>query len=115
MLLYCANLGPAWAAWTGRSPMKVRPSPLAYLSLVTVTLFATTLACGPTGGTGATTGAEPVAGEAVSSLDGVQSATIQIEAQGTFIDPEVGQISNAAGRGSGFIIDPPGMPVTNHT
>jgi len=94
--------------------MKFRPSPLAYLSLVTVTLFATTLACGPTGGTGGTTGEEPAAGEAVSSLDGVQSATIQIEAQGTFIDPEVGQISNAAGRGSGFIIDPSGIAVTNN-
>src|SRR3970040_3149262 len=103
MLLYCANLGPTWAAWTGRSPIKFRPSPLAYLSLVTVTLFATTLACGLTGGTGGTTGEEPAGGEAVSSLDGVQSATIQIEAQGTFIDPAVGQISNAAGRRSGVL------------
>jgi len=94
--------------------MRFHPSPLAYLSLVTVTLFVSALACGPTGGTGGTTGDEPVAGEAVSSLDGVQSATIQIEAQGTFIDPEVGQVSNAAGRGSGFIIDPSGIAVTNN-
>ncbi len=57
---------------------------------------------------------QPAGGEAVSSLDGVQSATIQIEAQGTFIDPEVGQVSNAAGRGSGFIIDPSGIAVTNN-
>src|SRR3990172_8113344 len=114
LLLYCALSWPNWAPWTGRSPMKFRPSPLAYLSLVTVTLFATTLACGPTGDRKSTTGEEPAAGEAVSSLDGVQSATIQIEAQGTFIDPEVGQISTPAGRGSGFIIAPSGIAVTNN-
>lgn len=50
----------------------------------------------------------------VSSLDGVQSATIQIEAQGTFIDPQVGLQVNVAGRGSGFIIDPSGIAVTNN-
>lgn len=50
----------------------------------------------------------------VSSLDGVQSATIQIESQGTFIDPQVGLQVNAAGRGSGFIIDPSGIAVTNN-
>ncbi len=44
----------------------------------------------------------------VMSLDDVKNATIQIEAQGTFIDPEVGMVVNGAGRGSGFIIDPSG-------
>jgi len=77
-------------------------------------LFAAMLACGPTGAGGIPGGEEPVGGEVVSSLDDVQSATIQIEAQGTFVDPEVGQISNAAGRGSGFIIDPSGIAVTNN-
>jgi len=51
---------------------------------------------------------------AVSSLEGVESATIQIEAEGTFQDPEVGTVFNAAGRGSGFIIDPSGIAVTNN-
>ena len=49
----------------------------------------------------------------VSSLQGVQGAVIQIEAQGTFVDPEWGQYSGA-GRGSGFIIDPSGIAVTNN-
>jgi serine protease Do len=51
---------------------------------------------------------------AVNNLDDVKTATIQIEAQGTFIDPEFGLLVNAAGRGSGFIIDPSGIAVTNN-
>lgn len=51
---------------------------------------------------------------AVNSLDAVKTATIQIEAQGTFIYPEVGTLYNVAGRGSGFIIDPSGLAVTNN-
>lgn len=51
---------------------------------------------------------------AVTTLEGVQSATIQIEAEGTFIDPKVGLMVNAAGRGSGFIIDPSGLAITNN-
>src|SRR5512146_3424238 len=50
----------------------------------------------------------------VSSLEDVKSATIQIESQGTFIDPQVGMVVNGAGRGSGFIIDPSGLAVTNN-
>lgn len=49
-----------------------------------------------------------------TTLDGVKSATIQIQAEGTFIDPEVGVVVNGAGRGSGFIIDPSGIAVTNN-
>lgn len=51
---------------------------------------------------------------AVSTLAGVKSAIVQIEAQGTFRDPEVGVLYNAAGRGSGFIIDSSGIAVTNN-
>lgn len=51
---------------------------------------------------------------AVNSLDAVKTATIQIEAQGTFVFPEVGTVYNVAGRGSGFIIDPSGLAVTNN-
>jgi S1-C subfamily serine protease len=51
---------------------------------------------------------------AVNSLQDVKSAVIQIESQGTFVDPEVGVVLNGAGRGSGFIIDPSGIAVTNN-
>ncbi|PKO24043.1 MAG: peptidase S1 [Chloroflexi bacterium HGW-Chloroflexi-1] len=52
--------------------------------------------------------------KSVTSLQNVKSATIQIEAQGSFVDPEVGLQLNAAGRGSGFIIDESGLAVTNN-
>jgi serine protease Do len=51
---------------------------------------------------------------AVTSLDDVKSATIQIIAEGTFVDPQVGLMLNAAGAGSGFIIDPSGIAITNN-
>ena len=50
----------------------------------------------------------------VSTVEDVKKATIQIEAQGTFVDPQVGTVYNAAGRGTGFIIDPSGIAVTNN-
>lgn len=50
---------------------------------------------------------------AVSSFQDARGAVIQIEAQGTFVDPEFGEYSGA-GRGSGFIIDPSGIAVTNN-
>ncbi len=55
-----------------------------------------------------------VASGAITTLEAVKTAVIQIEAQGTFRDPEVGVMYNAAGRGSGFIIDPSGIAVTNN-
>jgi S1-C subfamily serine protease len=51
---------------------------------------------------------------AISNLSDAQNAVIQIESQGTFIDPQVGLVVNGAGRGSGFIIDPSGIAVTNN-
>jgi len=84
------------------------------------------MACALTGGGGsqptatsapvATSAPEPTAtvSNAVSSLEQVKKATVQIEAQGTFVDPQVGTIYNAAGRGTGFIIDPAGLAVTNN-
>ena len=56
---------------------------------------------------------EPVS-QMVTSLQDVKQATIQIEAQGSFVDPEFGAVYNVAGRGSGFIIDPSGIAVTNN-
>jgi S1-C subfamily serine protease len=49
----------------------------------------------------------------ISKLKDVQSAVVQIEAQGTFVDPSFGEYTGA-GRGSGFIIDPSGIAVTNN-
>ena len=51
---------------------------------------------------------------AVSGLDNVQKAVIQIQSEGTFVDPQVGLMVNSAGRGSGFIIDPSGLAITNN-
>ena len=75
----------------------------------------------PTAAPTATTAPEPTSTSApevpaglVTSLDAVKDATIQIEAQGTFLDPEIGLVVNGAGRGSGFIIDSSGIAVTNN-
>ncbi|MCB9443973.1 MAG: trypsin-like peptidase domain-containing protein [Ardenticatenaceae bacterium] len=57
---------------------------------------------------------DSAAGGMVTTLDAVKSATIQIEAQGSFVDPQVGLMLNAAGRGSGVIIDPSGIAITNN-
>jgi serine protease Do len=56
---------------------------------------------------------EPVS-LAITSLQDVRNAVIQIEAQGSFVDPQVGLQLNAAGFGSGFIIDESGIAVTNN-
>lgn len=50
----------------------------------------------------------------ISNLQDVKNAVVQIESQGTFIDPQVGLVVNGAGRGSGFLIDPSGVIVTNN-
>lgn len=55
----------------------------------------------------------PTTGGAQQGFDQVQPAVIQIIANGTIRDPEVGQVSNA-GSGSGFIISPDGIAVTNN-
>lgn len=51
---------------------------------------------------------------AASDLQDVQNAVIQIEAQGTFVNPDFTVSYNVAGYGSGFIIDPSGIAVTNN-
>ena len=53
-------------------------------------------------------------GKAVASLEEVQTATIQIIAQGTSVDPEQGTQLNAGWSGSGFFISPDGLAVTNN-
>ncbi|MCU1359937.1 MAG: Peptidase and chymotrypsin/Hap [Ilumatobacteraceae bacterium] len=51
--------------------------------------------------------------QAGSGLEGVAASTVQIVSQGTFVDPEFGAYE-AAGSGSGFVIDPSGLAVTNN-
>lgn len=52
--------------------------------------------------------------EISTTLEDVRRATIRIQAEGSFMDPEFGQMTNAAGQGSGFLIDPAGIAVTNN-
>jgi len=66
--------------------------------------------------------AEPVATEpaaptgpvAAASFQEAINATVQIVAEGSFMDPEFGMQYNSAGAGTGFIIDPSGIAVTNN-
>ena len=67
----------------------------------------------PTKGTEATNTPATPAGM-VNTLDNVQSATIQIQSEGTFVDPAVGLMVNSAGRGSGFIFDSSVLAITNN-
>jgi len=68
----------------------------------------------PTAAPTSTTAPTEIPTKVVKSIDEAKKATIQIEAQGSFVDPQVGQMLNTAGRGSGFIIDPSGIAVTNN-
>ena len=54
------------------------------------------------------------ASDAISSLQDVRHATVQIEAQGSFVDLQFGERLNVNGRGSGVIIDGSGIAVTNN-
>lgn len=53
-------------------------------------------------------------GSAIDTLEDVELAVVQIEAIGSFRDPVEGMQRNAAGSGSGFIIDESGIAVTNN-
>ncbi|MEN8113198.1 MAG: S1C family serine protease [Actinomycetota bacterium] len=96
------------------------------LSIVFVVLALLTAACGgsadetttttvaessTTTATETTTTTEPSG--AVSGLKGVRAAVVRIVSEGTFVDPERGA-STVTGSGSGFIIDPSGIAVTNN-
>ena len=50
----------------------------------------------------------------VRDVQDVDTAAVRIVAQGSFTDPEVGLVDNAAGSGSGFIISDDGIAVTNN-
>jgi serine protease Do len=87
---------------------------------VTAALGLTAVACGGGDAQAKVEGqgsAIPVAASssagAVTGTDGVQGATIQIVAEGSIRDPEVG-MSTSAGKGSGFFISSDGIAVTNN-
>jgi serine protease Do len=61
----------------------------------------------------ATTAPPETTAVGITSFDAVQPAVVQIIAQGTIRDPEVGYLSGA-GSGSGFVISPDGLVVTNN-
>lgn len=50
----------------------------------------------------------------VASLEDVRQATVRILAEGSFVSPEDFEQYGYAGQGSGFIIDPSGLAVTNN-
>ncbi len=63
---------------------------------------------------GGSTESTGTTGGSAASLEDVRAAVVRIVAEGTFVDPEVGEQLNAAGSGSGFVIDPSGIAVTNN-
>lgn len=100
--------------------MKIAVRP--FLFLLTIMMIVS-LACGFPGANATQAPNQPAqatpeppkpVSNAVSSLDAVKTATVQIEAQGTFVDPAEGLLVNVAGRGTGFIVDPSGIAVTNN-
>jgi S1-C subfamily serine protease len=50
----------------------------------------------------------------VTNLQDVEKAVVRVEMEGTYVDPEVGLMVNVGGWGTGFIIDPSGIAVTNN-
>ncbi len=64
---------------------------------------------------GCTGGTEFASGtSAVASVDDARSSVVRIVAQGSFVDPQVGYQANSAGSGTGFVVDPSGIVVTNN-
>src|SRR5690349_4642717 len=88
---------------------------------LTATLGITAAACGGgssddagTEGKGtAVPSAQGSSSGSVQDLDSVQGATVQIVAEGSMRDPEVGY-STQAGSGSGFFVSADGIAVTNN-
>ncbi len=88
-----------------------------------IVLAGGSLACSLTGPAPATT-APPTSAPApteTAAVDDVvrtpgdaQRATVQILAEGTFVDPSAGFQSNQVGAGSGFVISPDGVVITNN-
>jgi serine protease Do len=56
----------------------------------------------------------PLQAGSISSLSDVEEAVVRIVAEGSFVDPEVGWVVDVGASGTGFIIDPSGIAVTNN-
>ncbi len=97
----------------GEPEAEVTIEPAATVAQVEPTA-APTEAVAPTEAPAPTDEPTPAGPQAAGSFQDAINATIQIEAQGSFMDPEFGMQLNTAGRGSGFIIDPSGIAVTNN-
>ncbi len=117
LLLCCVALAAGFWQFGGIEMLGIggdeQPTPEVALATATspaVTAEASTPAAGDTP---APPTLAPV-GAAISNLDDVRKAVVQIVARGSFVDPEFGEQTNAAGSGSGFIIDPSGLAVTNN-
>lgn len=73
-----------------------------------------TLAAPTTAPTTADTVSTPSAPSgAVTSREDIEKAVIRIVSQGSFVDPQIGSFEGV-GSGSGFIIDPSGIAITNN-
>jgi serine protease Do len=58
--------------------------------------------------------AAPLESGSISSLSDVEKAVVRIVAEGSFVDPEVGWVVDVGASGTGFIIDPSGIAITNN-
>jgi serine protease Do len=92
-------LAPALEELVTRTSRTIAAAALATIPLLILS------GCG-IGGIGG--GAKPV------DFEDLQSAVIQIQAQGTFVEPGTLEPSETAGRGSGFLISDSGIAVTNN-
>jgi serine protease Do len=92
---------------------KWRLAPVALAAILVACSGAASTDSTVTASSGATTTSTTAAGGQPTTFQEVQPAVIQIVAQGTFRDPELG-FSDGSGLGSGFIISPDGLAVTNN-
>lgn len=114
LLLICAAIaGVYMIGQYGQQANLKTPIPTKTLMLAGAAPGSTVAAENPTPAASGPTPAQ-VSPLLVTSFQDVKKATIQIEAQGTFIDPQFGAQVNVAGRGSGFIFDPSGLAITNN-
>jgi serine protease Do len=118
MVVSLACMSSGGAKPTATQPPSVQPTtavdkPTLAPVRPTKTPAPTDIPVTPTDAATATEAASPTPSLLVTSLDNLQSAVIQVEADGTFNYPD-GTSFNEAGRGSGFIIDSSGIAVTNN-